>query len=128
MDTMIENFRRYFPTIAENMETAKVCDEQKILCKLKDGSSVYFDNLYKTIQYVRAKKEYTDAEWQKEVGLRIWRKMDLANMTQRQLAERIGLPAPTISRYLNGLVMPSGRALLKIAHALECTVDELIDF
>lgn len=128
MDAMIENFRRYFPMIAENMVTAELCDEQKILCKLKDGSSVYFDNLYKTIQYVRTKKEYTDAEWQKEVGLRIWRKMDLANMTQRQLAERIGLPTSTISRYLNGQVMPSGRALLKIAHTLKCTVDELIDF
>lgn len=39
----------------------------------------------------------TNHEWQKEVGLRIWRKMDLANMTQRQLAEKIGLPASTIS-------------------------------
>lgn len=124
MEEMLKNFRLYFPLIAEDMVDAKIVEDQKILCTLKDGHAVYFDNLYKSIHNVRPTKEYTDAEWQKEVGLRIWRKMDLAHMTQTELAAKTGLSNATISNYLHGVVAPSYRAMHKIAKTLKCSMDD----
>ena len=124
MEEMLKNFRLYFPLIAEDMVNAKIVEDQKILCTLKDGHAVYFDNLYKSIRNARPAKEYTDAEWQKEVGLRIWRKMDLAHMTQTELAAKTGLSNATISNYLHGVVAPSYRAMYKIAKTLKCSMDD----
>lgn len=47
-------------------------------------------------------------------------------LTQGQLAEMIGTSQNMISRWEIGSRTPSGRSLIKIAAALNCTVDELL--
>lgn len=47
-------------------------------------------------------------------------------MTQVQLADMIGTSQNMISRWETGSRIPSGRSLVKIAAALNCTVDELL--
>ena len=48
-------------------------------------------------------------------------------MTQRQLAEETGLTEATISNYINKRKIPSMRAIVNIANALDISTDELIN-
>lgn len=47
-------------------------------------------------------------------------------LTQAQLAERIGCPQQTVTRWETGGNVPSGRYLIKIAAALGCEIKDLI--
>lgn len=47
-------------------------------------------------------------------------------LTQKQLAEKIGCLPKDISRWENGVRNPSGASLIKIADALGCAVDDVI--
>lgn len=47
-------------------------------------------------------------------------------MTQRELAEKIGTTEVSVSRYVTGQRVPSGPLLFKIARALGCTVEDLM--
>lgn len=49
-------------------------------------------------------------------------------LSQRELAEDSGLSETTISRYMSGLQMPSVRAVVNIAIALDIPVDQLVNF
>lgn len=49
-------------------------------------------------------------------------------MTQRELARASGISAGSISAYINKKALPSIKAILNIACALDVDVAELIDF
>lgn len=48
--------------------------------------------------------------------------------TQKELAFDSGLPESSISYYLRGLKMPSIKSALKLAHVLNVSLDDFIDF
>ena len=50
------------------------------------------------------------------------------NMTQEELAQRIGVARPTIVFYEQGLRRPDIETAMRLARALECTVDDLYSF
>lgn len=54
------------------------------------------------------------------------RRNDL-NMTQAKLAEKVGITQGAISMIERGERVPSLDVIIKLAEALGCTVDELID-
>ena len=47
-------------------------------------------------------------------------------LTQAQLAERIGCPQQTVTRWETGNNLPSTRYLMKIAAALDCEIKDLL--
>lgn len=51
---------------------------------------------------------------------------EAANMTMDELAKQIGVTTLTISRYERGEASPSVPILLKLAEALNCSVDDLL--
>ena len=69
----------------------------------------------------------TEREWREEFSRRL-RRIAYRNKkyNQRQLAEASGINEVTISRYDNGLRSPTSENLIKIARALDCTIDELV--
>lgn len=48
-------------------------------------------------------------------------------LTQKELAEKAGITHAAINRYENGLRVPSVNIAIRIAHALGCTVEELVE-
>lgn len=48
------------------------------------------------------------------------------NLTQKELASRLGLTQPTYCNIEKGLRNPSLSTLMKLADILDCTVDELL--
>lgn len=51
-----------------------------------------------------------------------------SGMTQKELAEESGLTEASISQYINKRNIPSVKAIINMAYALDCSVDELVDF
>ena len=60
------------------------------------------------------------------VGQRIKRERMARNMTQRDLAEAVGVGVPHISKVEAGRENPSDGMLSKAAAVLECSYDELL--
>lgn len=49
------------------------------------------------------------------------------NMTQTELAERVGVKQGTISAYESGAATPGVENLIRLADALNCSLDELCE-
>ena len=60
------------------------------------------------------------------IGVNIARKCKELKLSQKQLAEKTGLTEAGISRYISGQRLPRLDILLKIAAALDCTVNYLL--
>lgn len=70
----------------------------------------------------------SENEWTKVFAKNLREILFDYNMTQRELAEETGLSESTISRYLSRQAVPSIFAIINISYALNCGIDELIDF
>lgn len=63
---------------------------------------------------------------QKSIGERIVEMLEKRNMTQKKLAQTIGLNEATLSRYISGERTMSSKTLANIATALHTTSDFLL--
>ena len=70
----------------------------------------------------------TEVDWLNTFGDNLKDILDGSLMTQRDLAEAAGLSEATISSYLHKQKMPGMRAIINLAYALDCSVDDLVDF
>lgn len=70
----------------------------------------------------------TENEWMIMFSRNVSQIMYEQRITQSELARETGLGDYTISRYLNRHRMPSIKNILKIAYALRCDVEDLVDF
>lgn len=70
----------------------------------------------------------TSKEWDKKFSIALHNKMCSADMTSCQLANHTGISESCINRYLRCEILPSGINCVKIAAALNCDVNSLLDF
>ena len=70
----------------------------------------------------------TELEWLEIFSTNLRELLEERGFTQRDLAIASRLSDSTISDYIHGQKIPSLRAIINIAYALEISIDELIDF
>jgi transcriptional regulator with XRE-family HTH domain len=70
----------------------------------------------------------SEYEWLEIFGDNLLNMLDEYNMSQVELSEITGLSQGTISRYINKQQSPGIKAIINISYALDCEIDELIDF
>ena len=70
----------------------------------------------------------SEQEWCEHFADNLQTLMTEYGYSQRDLADEIGISESTISRYLRAQQIPKGTILLNIAYALDCSVDDLVDF
>lgn len=70
----------------------------------------------------------SEVEWMNIFGDNLIDIMNEQGYNQEQLADATGLTQATISKYINKKQMPSIKAIVNLAYALDCTTDELIEF
>lgn len=70
----------------------------------------------------------TEQEWLDIFSGNLISLLDENYMTQNELSIETGISKGSISKYVNGIQMPTVRALLAISYALDESVDDLIDF
>ena len=70
----------------------------------------------------------SEIEWLDIFGDNLAERLSEAGMTQRELADEARLDESTISRYIHKQKTPGVKAIINIAYALDCSVDELVEF
>lgn len=48
------------------------------------------------------------------------------DITQRELAAKLGVERSTVSKWEKGISIPRGKTLIALAELLECSVDDLL--
>ena len=67
-------------------------------------------------------------EWLDIFGDNLRDLMAGSGMTQGDLAKELGVSESTISKYLNKRQFPGVKTLVNLAYALDCSLDDLMDF
>lgn len=70
----------------------------------------------------------TEREWLDIFGTNLAEMIEEAWMTQKELAEETGLSEATISAYIHKRKMPGVKAIINIAEALGCSLDDFLYF
>lgn len=70
----------------------------------------------------------SEIEWLDIFADNLVERLSDANMTQKELAEEAMLAESTISQYIHKVKTPGLRAIINIAYALDCSIEDLIDF
>lgn len=125
-NTNYDNFKLYFPLIAEDAVSWRDIGRGELVAKLSDGATVIFDNINKTLRTLpKDSRSMSEQECRREFGKRLRRLMIYKGLTLEDVSKRTGIHFTTLSRYLNGKTTPSFYAVDKIAKALDCSVDDL---
>lgn len=64
----------------------------------------------------------------KKAKIRLTYYRKLAGLTQAEIAQRLGVTMNTISNYEKGHTTPTMEVVVKLAHILGVTTDQLLDF
>lgn len=70
----------------------------------------------------------SELEWLEMFGKNLKRIMKDSWVSQKELADAIGVSEATLSNYVNGRSMPTARSILNISYELSCDSSDLIDF
>ena len=67
----------------------------------------------------------TEEQHRKEFRIILKNKMLMKGITQKELAEKIGISRQTVSKYIAGTALPGYTILKRIADVFNCTVEDL---
>ena len=70
----------------------------------------------------------TEDRWLDIFGDKLSEMIYDAGYSQSEFAQRIGVSEATLSKYINKIHMPSAKAIINIAYALHCNIEDLIDY
>lgn len=127
LDSMLQNLKLYFPSIAESMVSYQESDNFEITVQCDDGSSFVYDDLDKTIRAIPADGGIGDESvWRREFGRRLRKRMIRNGLTQEDLANMVGISQSMLSNFMTGRSMPGLYIVDKLARALDCSVDDFI--
>lgn len=61
-----------------------------------------------------------------ETGKRIKKEMDKKGISQKELAELLGISIQSVNKYVNGINLPSLNNLLTISHIFGKSIDDIL--
>ena len=133
---IFNEFKRIYPSMSKNVSNWYPTGHLEITVKLNDGTKLIFDYLTKKSQVVpcervqvEERKKYMDEyEWREEFSSRLFDILQEVGITQKELAEAIGVDERTIRLYKHGDRTPSAFIVHKIANVIGCNPSELVDF
>ena len=129
---VLEEFKLYFPGLASKTVHWYPSGRHEITVKLQDRTKFIFNFIGKTVRRIPLSdedlQEMPEDHWRKEFSIRLQTILSDRGWSQCDLAERTGISQVSISKYMNGKVLPNSYTTMRIARALECSVTELTDF
>lgn len=131
-DEMLNDFIRYRPDLADKIRSYKPKHLHAIRITLNNGRQFDYNGRTKTYREVREYYDTTPDEVTDDMCREIFASnlaeiMSMKGFGQPELSERTGISTASISKYLRKKATPTITNLEKIAHALNCSRDELLD-
>lgn len=125
---ILEHFELYYPHHYERVIDWWPSGRLSVTVKLDDGAMYEYDRADSSLRRLRTKEyEYDEDILGKELGANLRKIIPISGVTQKDLAEKLGITTTMLSRYVHGMSIPSAAKLHIIAKALGCTMDELFD-
>ena len=121
---MLEDFKFYFPATEAKMVSWYPSGKYELTIFLNDYSKVRYNGRSQTI---RSASSDPDTDISTNISKRLKQRMDECRMTQKELAEKIGISSQTLGRYISGDRTPSVLIANHISRALECSLSELFE-
>lgn len=131
-EEMFEEFISYRPDLAGAIDSYRPKHLHAIRITLTNGRRFDYNGRTKTYRelreyYVSEPDEVTDEVCREIFANNLAELMRLKGFGQPELSEQTGLSTASISKYLRKKATPTITNLEKIAHALNCSRDELLD-
>lgn len=127
MYEILDNYKLY--CLREKRKIARYCriGTFRIIVELDNGEVYMYDDMLKGDRLL-AKDIYnlTGDDLSRIFRCRLDTAMNNARVSQRELANRIGVTQAAISYYLSGTNEPNLYTIHKLAKALDCSVEDLI--
>jgi DNA-binding Xre family transcriptional regulator len=130
-DDIIDDFKQYFPVVAEDAVDWYPSGRHEITIKLIDQSKVAYNFVNKTMRNIPSLDDgiiRPENEWRRTFGSRLYDILCVKGWSQETLSSRSGISVVTISNYIRGKSIPSAYNLATIARALDCSINELTEF
>ena len=133
---MLEQLIKDFEIARNNCETVlyngKPCPYSDVCIVEKIDATTLNDVCNSKAKYICAetidcKRDYQFNSWNEKFVERVKLMID-GRMTQRELANKIGITEVTLSRYITGKRIPKAPLIVKMAKALDVPVEYLINF
>ena len=128
-ETMLEDFKLYYPSFVENAERIEQESDTELIAYQKDGSKVVYDQVIHAFRYFSPDYDSlkrTDEEVKLSFAIQLERAMRERGVTQSMLSEETGISQQAISTYLCGKQTPNVVTLFKLAKALGCSMNDLL--
>lgn len=122
----LSEFMMRYPRLADLIEDFNLNGPLEFVIKLTDGRFVLYFELDNRIKMVDGDiRDLSEEECREIFALRVKYRLFMRSLTQEDLSERTGISRLMINRYLTMKATPSWYNVIKIARALNCSVDEL---
>ena len=123
---LFKEFAMYFPSLALKAERYYQDGPSTLIVKLNDDTAVWYDDTRHSISAVPKDSSTLDKdEFTFQFTRRLAKLMEDRRMSQRTLAEKLGIDESQVNKYVNGKNIPSLYVADRIAKILNCSLDEL---
>lgn len=124
-DYLYKNFAMYYRELAELVKDYDETDIGELTLYLDNGKTIMYDDIHRSVRTLpRDSDRLTPDECRNEFSLRLRSLLERRCVSQKQLAEMVGITEATMSSYITGRATPNFYTLDKIAKALNCSVDK----
>lgn len=124
-DYLYKNFALYYRELAERVTDYDETDIGELTLYLDNGETIIYDDIHQSVRTLPIDSDrMTVEECRSEFGKRLKSLLERRCMSQRELANMIGVSEMTISNYMLGKATPNFYTLDKMARALHCSVDK----
>ena len=124
---MLDNLELYYPDVLDKIDSWYISGSWELTLKLEDESVWIFDGRENLLRKIEELEDISQEVYTREFSFRLYRRMRDAGYSPESLGEKVNLSKMTIYRYLNGTTIPNGFIIMKLANALKCSPDRLLD-
>lgn len=123
-----EDFQKRWPGSARDAVEYRPKGEYAIRITLRDGQQIDYNmRANGSLRYVDVPDDFSEEYCRSVFANNLSERMTVKGYGQADLAARTGLSQAVISKYLKKRSTPTVFAVQRIAHVLDCNVEDLID-
>lgn len=131
----LDIFEAYCPIVKKEAAQIFKTEDDRLIAELKDGSAIEYDLVLGTSRsamnldiLMRPKIASNEDDFKRYLSRKIYRTMKCKGYIQIDISEMTGISTSSLTKYMNGISIPSAYNLWLIANSLDCSVDELLKF
>lgn len=122
---VIKEFETHHPQFKYKVTEYQEGEPFELIIKLDDGTVWSYYVLDKTIRRLPSDSDIDDDnKCKREFGILLHHMMCRKGFLQNDLSEATGIPQSQLSNYINGKSLPNIINLIRIAKALNCSMDD----